>query len=65
MLQSSQLFAQVADTLSVEISIFDKLFGFADNMVDPVSTDTWTFIPAINYASETGIGIGGSAMKIF
>jgi len=33
MLQSSQLFAQAADILSVETSIIDKLFGFADNMV--------------------------------
>ncbi|EPR69691.1 Outer membrane protein [Cyclobacterium qasimii M12-11B] len=65
MLHSNLAFAQEADTLSTDIAIIDKLFGFADDLVDKVSTDTWTFIPAITYAPETSLGIGGRAMKVF
>lgn len=65
LLHSQFLFAQKGDTISAPVALVDKLFGFADNLVERVSTDTWTFIPAITYAPETSLGVGGRAMKIF
>jgi outer membrane protein assembly factor BamA len=59
------LFAQEVEDFSERTPVVDRLFGLADEMVDFVSTDTWTFIPAITYAPETSLGIGGRAIRIF
>ncbi|MFO7823795.1 MAG: BamA/TamA family outer membrane protein [Cyclobacterium sp.] len=56
---------QGEDSISGKISTVDKLFGVADRMVDLLSTDSWTFIPAFTYSPETSLGIGGRALRIF
>lgn len=46
-------------------SLAGKLFGLADRTIELLSTDSWTFIPALTYSPETSLGIGGRAIKIF
>ncbi|SHM40709.1 Surface antigen [Cyclobacterium lianum] len=48
-----------------ETRSIDRLFVLADQVVDVLSTDTWTFIPAVTYSPETSLGIGGRALRIF
>jgi len=43
----------------------EKLFVIADRTVDLLSTEKWTFIPALTYSPETSLGIGARAIKIF
>lgn len=45
--------------------IIESLFDLADGVVDFISTDTWTFIPALTYSPETSLGIGARAIKVF
>ncbi|NHE57067.1 BamA/TamA family outer membrane protein [Cyclobacterium plantarum] len=54
-----------SDSLQVKTNTVDKLFGLADRVVEALSTDTWTFIPALTYSPETSLGLGGRALKIF
>lgn len=51
--------------LGKEESFVGKLFGLADRTIELLSTDSWTFIPALTYSPETSLGIGGRALKIF
>lgn len=46
-------------------SFAGKLFGLADRTIDLLTTDSWTFIPALTYSPETSLGVGGRALKIF
>ncbi len=64
---SLDCFAQVPigeDTVSRRGPI-EKLFDFADNTIDFISGEKWTFIPAVVYAPETSLGIGVRAIRIF
>lgn len=43
----------------------ESLFDFADEAVNFISRDSWTFIPAITYSPETNLGLGIRALKVF
>lgn len=45
--------------------LIEKLFNFADNTIDLISGEKWTFIPAVVYAPETNLGFGVRAIRIF
>ena len=46
-------------------ALIEKLFDTADQLVDMVSGESWTFIPALTYSPETSLGLGVRAIKIF
>jgi outer membrane protein assembly factor BamA len=63
-----QLHAQNPEGLGADEekdSFVESLFGLADRTVELLSTDRWTFIPALTYSPETRLGIGARAVKIF
>jgi outer membrane protein assembly factor BamA len=64
---STTLYAQVsAETDSTSKSgLVEKLFDFADNTVDLISGEKWSFIPAVVYSPETNLGLGARAIRIF
>ncbi|MBD8488684.1 BamA/TamA family outer membrane protein [Echinicola sp. CAU 1574] len=41
------------------------LFGTVEKVLDVLSTDTWSFIPAVTYSPETSLGVGAGAIKVF
>ncbi|WP_106567189.1 BamA/TamA family outer membrane protein [Cecembia rubra] len=43
----------------------DKLFDFGDRVIDIISGDKWTIIPALVYSPETNLGLGARALRIF
>ncbi|SNS31147.1 Surface antigen [Belliella buryatensis] len=62
------LFAQEIDSLDTnkqKSGIIEKLFDFADNTVDLISGEKWSFIPAVVYSPETSLGLGARAIRIF
>lgn len=50
---------------SLNKPLIEKLFDTADGLVNLVSGESWTFIPAVTYSPETHLGIGVRALKIF
>lgn len=42
-----------------------KFFNAVDHVLNKLSTDTWSFIPAVTYSPETSLGIGAGAIKVF
>ncbi|UCS94404.1 outer membrane protein assembly factor [Echinicola marina] len=42
-----------------------KFFNTVDHVLNRLSTDTWSFIPAVTYSPETSLGIGAGAIKVF
>lgn len=53
----------VADT--GDAALHDKLLNTADEVLDWMSTDTWSFIPVVTYSPETSLGLGLGAIKLF
>jgi hypothetical protein len=54
------------DTLADQpVPIIEKLFNTADHMLDWVSGERWTVIPAVTYSPETRLGLGIRAIRIF
>lgn len=45
--------------------LIEKLFDFADNTINLISGEKWSFIPAVIYSPETNLGIGARAIRIF
>jgi outer membrane protein assembly factor BamA len=45
--------------------VFEKLFDTADGVVDFISGEQWSFIPAVTYSPETSLGLGMRAIRIF
>jgi hypothetical protein len=45
--------------------LIERLFDTADQLVDMVSGESWTFIPALTYSPETSLGMGVRAIKLF
>ncbi|WP_143959178.1 BamA/TamA family outer membrane protein [Litoribacter populi] len=45
--------------------VFEKLFDAADGVVDFISGEKWSFIPAVTYSPETSLGLGIRAIRIF
>jgi outer membrane protein assembly factor BamA len=43
----------------------DKMFDMADQVVDFISGEKWSIIPAITYAPETRLGLGLRALRLF
>jgi outer membrane protein assembly factor BamA len=43
----------------------EKLFDFGDQVVDKLSGETWTIIPAVIYSPETSLGLGARAIRVF
>ncbi|AWW33131.1 hypothetical protein DN752_10550 [Echinicola strongylocentroti] len=43
----------------------DQLLNTADDVLDWMSTDTWSFIPVVTYSPETSLGLGLGAIKVF
>lgn len=43
----------------------EKLFDFGDLVVDKLSGDKWTVIPAVIYSPETSLGFGARAIRVF
>jgi outer membrane protein assembly factor BamA len=43
----------------------EKLFDFGDLVVDKLSGDKWTVIPAVIYSPETSLGLGARAIRVF
>ncbi|MCC5928073.1 MAG: BamA/TamA family outer membrane protein [Cyclobacteriaceae bacterium] len=43
----------------------DKMFDLADQVVDFISGEKWSIIPAITYAPETRLGLGLRAIRLF
>ncbi|HSI77858.1 MAG TPA: BamA/TamA family outer membrane protein [Lunatimonas sp.] len=43
----------------------EGLFDFADEVINLISRDSWTFIPAVTYSPETSLGLGIRALKLF
>lgn len=53
------------DTLAKSVPVIEKLFNTADQVLDLVSGERWTFIPAVTYSPETSLGLGIRAIRIF
>ncbi|GGZ20789.1 membrane protein [Echinicola pacifica] len=45
--------------------IHDQLFNTLDDVLNWMSTDSWSFIPAVSYSPETSLGLGMGAIKVF
>jgi len=45
--------------------LIEKLFDFADNTINLISGEKWSFIPAVVYSPETSLGIGARAIRVF
>jgi len=58
-------FSQVHRGESNQGSLIEELFDTADRLVDFVSGDSWTVIPALTYSPETSLGVGARAIKLF
>jgi hypothetical protein len=43
----------------------EKLFDFGDLVVDKLSGEKWTVIPALIYSPETSLGLGARAIRVF
>lgn len=67
MLLSLGVLAQsnVEEGLPNRRGIVEKLFDSADGIIDFISGEQWTFIPALTYSPETSLGIGMRAIKVF
>lgn len=53
------------DTVVQPVPVIEKMFNTADHVVDWLSGERWTFIPAVTYAPETRLGLGVRAIRIF
>src|SRR5690606_32169906 len=53
------------DTVVQSVPLIEKLFDTADDVVDWLSGDRWTFVPAVTYSPETRLGLGMRAIRIF
>jgi hypothetical protein len=53
------------DTVVQPVPVIEKLFNTADHLVDWLSGDRWTVIPAVTYSPETRLGLGIRAIRIF
>ncbi|GAB3653112.1 BamA/TamA family outer membrane protein [Echinicola sediminis] len=42
-----------------------RFFNTVDKALGLLSTETWSFIPAVTYSPETSLGIGAGAIKVF
>lgn len=42
----------------------ENYIDFAENVIDPFSRNSWTFIPGVTYPSETNLGLGIFPAKI-
>jgi len=45
--------------------VIEGLFDVADEVINFISRDSWTFIPAVTYSPETNLGLGIRALKVF
>ncbi|MDO9552550.1 BamA/TamA family outer membrane protein [Rhodonellum sp.] len=45
--------------------LIEKLFDFADNTINLISGEKWSFIPAVVYSPETSLGFGARAIRVF
>lgn len=48
-----------------KIRTIEGLFDSADDVINFISRDEWTFIPAVTYSPETNLGLGFRALKVF
>lgn len=48
-----------------KVGNIEGLFESADNVINYISRDSWTFIPAVTYSPETSLGLGIRALKLF
>lgn len=55
----------VEEGLPNKRGIVEKLFDSADGIIDFISGEQWSFIPAVIYSPETSLGLGVRAIKIF
>ncbi|MCH7401592.1 BamA/TamA family outer membrane protein [Belliella kenyensis] len=53
------------DSTAQPRSIVDPLFDIADGIVNLISGEKWSFIPAVVYSPETSLGLGARAIRIF
>ncbi|MCH7408023.1 outer membrane protein assembly factor [Belliella sp. DSM 111904] len=53
------------DTTTQRRGLIDPLFDIADGVVDFISGEKWSFIPAVVYSPETNLGLGARAIRIF
>jgi hypothetical protein len=44
---------------------YEGLFDFSDKVIDFISGEKWTVIPALIYSPETSLGIGARAIRVF
>ncbi|WP_209330992.1 BamA/TamA family outer membrane protein [Lunatimonas salinarum] len=58
-------FAQILREDSNQGTLIEQMFDTADKLINAVSSDHWTVIPALTYSPETSIGIGARAIKLF
>lgn len=52
------------DSVQAE-GLHERLFSTVDEVLDWMSTDSWSFIPAVTYSPETSLGLGVAAIKVF
>jgi outer membrane protein assembly factor BamA len=63
---STALVAQQLDSLeSPKRQPIERIFDVGDQVVNFISGEKWTFIPAVVYSPETSLGIGVRALRIF
>jgi len=55
----------VEEGLANRRGLVEKMFDTADGVIDFISGDRWSFIPAVTYSPETSLGLGMRAIKIF
>ncbi|KEO73480.1 BamA/TamA family outer membrane protein [Anditalea andensis] len=55
----------VNEGLSNKRGLVEKMFDTADGVIDFISGDKWSFIPALTYSPETSLGLGARAIKVF
>ncbi len=55
----------LATTDTPNTALHDRLLNTADDVLEWMSTDTWSFIPVVTYSPETSLGLGVGAIKVF
>ena len=58
-------FGQDKADSTAKASPIEKLFDLGDKVIDLISGEKWTVIPALVYAPETSLGIGARAIRVF
>ncbi|UJP65708.1 BamA/TamA family outer membrane protein [Mongoliitalea daihaiensis] len=61
-----ELFSQELDSIpDTKRPVIEQVFDFGDQVINFISGEKWTIIPAVVYSPETSLGLGARALRIF